>query len=109
MSEFMLGQQVQFHEHLTRKRLYYWTQPDQRNRKMWERTDRSQFRKEALPPLTGIIIGERFLRNGIVEYGGYDEPTTFTAEKQFRAYLVVTGMRSAPVYVLPEDLEAVDA
>lgn len=56
------------------------------------------------PVREGLIVGWRNLANGEVDYGGYDEPTTFIPRSYVRAYLVVENMRQSPFYVLPSDI-----
>lgn len=58
--------------------------------------------------MLGVIVGERWLSNGKVKYGGWDDTTQFYPTEHFKAYLVSYDMRRKPVYVLPEDLEEID-
>jgi hypothetical protein len=52
--------------------------------------------------LNGMIIGERTLSNG---YRSYEEwGVQYDPAEYFKAYLVVTDMRSKPFYVRPEDV-----
>ena len=51
----------------------------------------------------GVIIGQRTLSNGQVEYD--PEYIAFIPREYFKAYLVSVNMNENPVYVLPEDLE----
>ena len=53
---------------------------------------------------TGVVVGIRVLADGKVEYGGYDEGTSFHPDNHFQAVLVSFDLRRNPVYVLPEDL-----
>lgn len=67
-------------------------------RKAWVRF---KFRE----PKTGILIGFRTLADGRVESMG-DDGVLFHPTQYLRAALVVTGPRSKPVLVRPEDMEA---
>ena len=51
----------------------------------------------------GVVIGQRTLSNGIVEYD--PEYTAFIPKEYIKAYLVSYSMNENPVYVLPEDIE----
>ncbi len=51
----------------------------------------------------GVIIGQRTLSNGFVDYD--PEQIIFTPKEYFKAYLVSFDMNQNPVYVLPEDIE----
>lgn len=58
--------------------------------------------------MTGVIVGERWLANGTVEYGnGWDSGTEFYPTEHFKAYLVAYDMRRKPAYVRPEDVEEI--
>jgi hypothetical protein len=102
--QFIFGQPVQFH--VTLRRVFVPRAP--RSRREWQRQGHELWLPQ--PPVTrhGVVIGKRVLRNGTVEYGSYEEPTVFYGDESITAYLVAENMRSAPVYVLPEDLEASD-
>lgn len=56
----------------------------------------------------GVVVGERILANGTVEYGGWDGSTEFYPTGHFKAYLIAFDMRRKPVYVRPEDVEEID-
>jgi hypothetical protein len=109
-AEFVLGQRVRFAEHIVRV-----------SRQEWEKGKPDRFWSgEAYPGKRrdggeGIIIGKRTLTEGNVasaqEGDGWGTYTVTTYEKtrHFTAWLVVKDLRSKPVYVLPEHIEALEA
>lgn len=105
MSEFTLGQRVQFSQHLFRKTVVgegYYADVT----KVWT--------SEPYPGSKthggeGLIIGRRTLSNGKNNYPGYDEPIEYEAKERFTAYLVAFDLRRKPVHVLPEHITALDA
>lgn len=86
--EFTLGDKVTFDSTLSRG----WEAP---SRKVWKQTGRRG---------QGVVIGKRTYANGRVEHYGYDGGPEFTPTEHFPVYLVVTGLRRAPVAVTPEHL-----
>jgi hypothetical protein len=54
--------------------------------------------------LSGIVIGHRHVREGIVDYW---PDSTFIPENYIECYLVVYDLHRKPVHVLPEDMEVV--
>ena len=54
--------------------------------------------------LDGIVIGHRYVQEGIVDY--WSDHITFTPEKYIESYLVAYDLHRKPVHVLPEDMEA---
>lgn len=58
-------------------------------------------------PREGLYIGYRTLADGKSEYIGSEEGTAFTADRHFRAALVVFGERNSPVLVPLEAIEAI--
>jgi len=53
--------------------------------------------------LDGIVIGHRYVQEGIVDY--WSDHSTFTPEKYIECYLVAYDLHRKPVHVLPEDME----
>lgn len=100
MSEdYTLGQPVTFTTHLVRG---WGTESDNRGgTKEWRP---QPILGKLTPPRAGIVIGKRTLANGRYDYGSYEDPGVFTPKEYLTAYLVVTDMRSKPLYVLPEHL-----
>jgi len=74
--------------------------------KRWDREARHTKRKwvPKEQQLSGIVIGHRYVREGIVDYW---PDSTFTPEKYIECYLVAYDLHRKPVYVLPEDMEVV--
>ncbi|MGY2747249.1 hypothetical protein [Arthrobacter sp. UYCu723] len=108
MSDYTLGQRVRFTRPMTRRGIrtrevkvessafgapYTYTKMINRE---WQGNEHAA---EA----EGIIIGQRTLSNG---YAQWDEDgSQYSMAEHFTAYLIVTGLRSAPVHVLPEHIE----
>jgi predicted acylesterase/phospholipase RssA len=74
--------------------------------KRWDREARHTKRKwvPKEQQLSGIVIGHRYVREGIVDYW---PDSTFTPEKYIECYLVAYDLHRKPVHVLPEDMEVV--
>lgn len=102
MSGFELGQRVRFAESIKRraKDWHDTTKPD----RYWTGQAYPGARN---PGGEGIIIGQRTLSDGNVIYLG-DEGNVYEKTRHFTAYLIVTGLRSAPVHVLPEHITALE-
>lgn len=102
-----LGTRVTF-SHVLRRRAE--SLPDRRatggyqDRKVWRPVPAlPQTGRLATP---GIVIGLRTLANGVVRYGGYEEPTTFTPDgDRIPAILISYDLRRKPVLVLPEHVD----
>lgn len=94
MTEFKLGEQVQYTHRLFRHH--------RDGRRIWDTIP------IATPPVKGIIVGKRTLYDGKVDYGNWEEPTTFTAENHFEVYLVVTNIRQKPFPILPIHLTSLE-
>lgn len=98
MPEYEFGQRVTVQKSLVRTRLPH-------GRKMWLTTG---------PGGEGLVIGKRTLSDGVVRWESDDDLFAaanagyyvWDAERYFTVYLVVYGMRSKPVHVLPEYLAA---
>lgn len=58
-------------------------------------------------PTRGIVVGTRFLANGALGGGSWDEPVSFTTEERFRAYLIAYDLHRKPVLVLPEHITVI--
>lgn len=93
--EFEFGERVTFSRTLARR----WQEG---GRKVW------QVGQAEPSPRRGIVIGVRVLTDGRNEYGGYDEPIVYHAERRFRAFVVAYDMRRRPVLVLPEDIKPIN-
>lgn len=104
-AEFALGQRVRFTESIKRT-----------SRQEWEKDKPDRYWSGELypgkrrPGGEGIIVGQRTLTDGnvvsTVEEEGWGPFTVTEYEKvrHFTAYMVVTGLRSKPVHVLPEHI-----
>ena len=74
-----------------------------RLRRIWREPDLKVWATERFPePLNGLIIGERTLSDGTCYYGF--EETQYRPTQHFRAFLVVTDMRSKPFYALSKQV-----
>jgi hypothetical protein len=63
------------------------------------------WRRSVFPePVKALYLGWRSLSDGKL-VNDYEDHNHFEATDTFNAYLVVTGERSAPFYVLPEDIQ----
>lgn len=119
MSEYELGQRVRFSNPLVRARvvLRHITVTEKYGDREVEQ--QRPINKEWLPTPSpgyeGIVVGKRTLANG---YGGtetdYSEWSGSTSyipvweiAESFTAWLVVQDLRSKPVFVLPEHIEAI--
>lgn len=58
----------------------------------------------ALPIRVALVIGIRTLSNGRLHFWGEDGGTEYRPDKHFKAVLVVEDIKSAPYYVLPENV-----
>jgi hypothetical protein len=98
VSGFTLGQRVRFAEHIKR------TAKDWQDHASPDR----YWTGESYPGARysggeGIIIGKRTLSDGDVMNLGEDG-NVYCPTRHFTAYLIVTGLRSVPVHVLPEHI-----
>lgn len=59
-------------------------------------------------PITGIIVGRRYVQNGEIEGGFYDEPTYFCQTSTVQCYLIAFDLHKNPIHVLPEHLEIIE-
>lgn len=60
---------------------------------------------DSLP--AGIIVGQRTLSDGTLNWVGYEEGAwDYRPKRHFNAYLIATSLRSKHFYALPEDVEA---
>jgi hypothetical protein len=108
MSDFALGQRVKFSHVLVRDGR--WDDKERVHVRRWDPVDLT----ESSLVREGVIVGKRTLSNGHVErvtesdgYGGsvYTH-SEWWGKHYFRAYMVVETLRTKPVYVLPEHIEA---
>ena len=56
-------------------------------------------------PRKGLFIGYRFLSNGEIQPGSYDEGAIYHSKEHFKVALVVFNERINPIYVLLDMLE----
>lgn len=59
---------------------------------------------DALP--AGVIVGQRTLSDGTLDWVGYEEGSwDYRPKRHFNAYLVATSLRAKHLYVLPDNVE----
>lgn len=56
-------------------------------------------------PRPGIFIGWRWLSNGEIEAGSYDEGPVYHSKERFKVALVIFNERQNPLYVPLDKLE----
>lgn len=110
MSDFELGQRVRFTNPMVRRSIparevklqeTISGAPYTRTVKINKEWQGNQFAQ----PAEGIIIGKRTLSNGYAQWEEWG--MDYGPAEHFTAWLVVTGLRSKPVHVLPEHIEVI--
>jgi hypothetical protein len=64
-------------------------------------------RKPSFPPVAGTVVGKRTVKEGHEEYDE-EGARSFKYTRHIEVYLVAYNMRRKPMFVLPEDMEAVE-
>lgn len=102
MSALQLGQRVRFAENIVRGSSRDWetNRPD----RIWSGEAYPGKRRDGGE---GIIIGKRTLTEGDVTWNGPEEISQYRPTRHFTAYLIVTGLHSKPVHVLPEHITVI--
>ena len=93
MMKYMLGDKVRVRRIIEVEKR--WDDESRYTKRKWVFKERE---------LSGIVIGHRYVREGIIDHGpDYD---AFIPEECIECYLVAYDLHRKPVHVLPEDMEA---
>jgi hypothetical protein len=98
---YTLGQSVVVRAQVVKEHRCIEPDPDDDEYGSWVQMTR-WVRKSLPEPTGGLVVGERTVADG--DLTGPD----FTPTRHFRVYLVAHHMRRKPMFVLPEDMEAVE-
>jgi len=91
-----LATPVLFSTHLVRQQILRKATFGKNTWKIWQRTAAGGL-------LSGFIMGARTLADGVLDYDS-DYGHSFCGRHHFMGYTVVTGLRSKPYLVLPQDI-----
>lgn len=58
-----------------------------------------------IPPTTGYYIGFRIKQNGILQYGGFDEPGYLQLTSTITCALIILNERANPIHVPFDGIE----
>ena len=92
MAKYKLGDKVRVQRIIEAEK--YWDHETRYTKRKWVSKEQE---------LSGIIIGHRYVQEGIVGHG--PDYNTFVPENYIECYLVAYDLHRKPVHVLPEDME----
>ena len=95
MAKYKLGDRVRVQRIIEAEK--YWDYETRYTKRKWVAKEQE---------LTGIIVGHRYVQEGIVGHG--PDYSTFVPENYIECYLVAYDLHRKPAHVLPEDIEVLE-